>query len=216
MKYADYDRLIKNLIPRYEEMHSVAIDQFNFPPQNELSFLDLGIGTGQTALVLLNKFPKARVHGVDISPNMLMQAKERLRQMEDRIIFSEENMTVFKPRERYDGCIGILSIHHLNENQKRNLFGKVFTSMKSGGIFSIGDIITFDNKIDAAIKEKEWKKFLIKNLGDKEGDYWFQNYLEEDLPSSVASQLKWLNDIGFRAECVWEYMNYAVISAEKP
>ena len=104
----------------------------------------------------------------------------------------------------------------MNENQKPKLFRKIFDNLKVDGIFLIGDIIKFDSEKVTKEKEEEWRNFLIKNLGEKEGQYWFENYQEEDLPSSVSNQLEWLKQAGFKeVKCIWEYMNYAVFFGRK-
>jgi tRNA (cmo5U34)-methyltransferase len=215
MKYYDYDNLIRKLIPHYEDMHSITVDAFTFDANQEVSFLDLGIGTGQTALSILKKFPKAKIHGIDLSSNMIEQGKERLHSYESNVRFEEINMADFQPTQSYDGCVGVLSIHHLNEQEKPKLFKKIYSALKPGGIFVIGDIVKFDTEQETMEKEGEWRKFLIARLGSEEGDFWFQNYQEEDLPSSVPAQLIWLREAGFVANCPWSFMNYAVIKGFK-
>jgi len=216
MKYYDYDELIQKLIPKYTEMHNLVVQLFDFPTDKKMSILDLGVGTGQTALSLLQKFPNATLDGIDISPKMIEQAKIRLKNFLDRITFSEKDIKNLKISKLYDACVAVLSIHHLNENQKPKLFRKIFDNLKVDGIFLIGDIIKFDSEKVTKEKEEEWRNFLIKNLGEKEGQYWFENYQEEDLPSSVSNQLEWLKQAGFKeVKCIWEYMNYAVFFGRK-
>lgn len=216
MKYYDYDKLIQNLIPKYTEMHKLVVQLVDFPKENKLSILDLGVGTGQTALSLLQKFPNATLDGIDISPKMIEQAKIRLKNFLDRITFSEQDIKDLKISKSYNACIAVLSIHHLNENQKPKLFRKIFDNLNDNGIFVIGDIIKFDSEKVTKEKEEDWRNFLIKNLGEKEGQYWFENYQEEDLPSSVSNQLEWLKQAGFKeVKCIWEHMNYAVFFGRK-
>ncbi len=216
IKYYDYDELIQKLIPKYTEMHNLVIKLVDFPKNSFLSILDLGIGTGQTALSLSQNFPNTTLYGVDISPKMIDQARIRLKNFLDRIDFSEQDIKDLKITNSYDACVAVLSIHHLNENQKPKLFRKIFDNLNDGGVFVIGDIIKFDSEKLTKEKEKEWRNFLIKKLGEKEGQYWFENYQEEDLPSSVSNQLKWLKQAGFKeVKCIWEYMNYAVFFGKK-
>ncbi|MDD5253648.1 MAG: class I SAM-dependent methyltransferase [Candidatus Nanoarchaeia archaeon] len=216
MKYNDYDKLIQNLIPKYTEMHNLVVELVDFPKENKLSILDLGVGTGQTALSLLQKFPNAILDGIDISPKMIEQAKIRLKNFLNRITFSEQDIKDLQISRSYDACVAVLSIHHLNEKQKPELFRKIFDNLNENGVFAIGDIIKFDSEKVTKEKEEEWRNFLIKNLGEKEGQYWFENYQEEDLPSSVSNQLEWLRQAGFKeVKCIWEHMNYAVFFGRK-
>lgn len=216
MKYYDYDKLIQKLIPKYTEMHNLVVQLVDFPNEKKLSILDLGVGTGQTALSLLQKFPNATLDGVDISPKMIEQAKIRLKNFLDRITFSEQDIKDLQIKKTYGACVAVLSIHHLNEKGKPKLFKKIFDNLNENGIFVIGDIIKFDSEKVTKEKEEEWRNFLIKNLGKKDGQYWFENYQEEDLPSSVSNQLEWLKQSGFKdVKCIWKYMNYTVFFGRK-
>lgn len=216
IKYEDYDNLIQKLIPQYAKMHDLVVKLVDFPRQKNLSILDLGIGTGKTALELLNKFPNAILDGVDISPNMIKQAKIRLSNELERINFHEQDIKELQIKKFYDVCVGVLSIHHLNEDQKPKLFNKIFKHLNENGIFIIADIIKFDSKAETKQKEDEWKQFLINGLGKQKGQYWFENYKEEDLPSSVPNQISWLKRAGFKCvECIWQHINYAILCAKK-
>lgn len=217
MKYHDYDVLIKKLIPEYEQMHNMIVDQIDFPRDKNLSFLDLGVGTGQTALHLLKKYPHATIDGFDISPTMIEQAKKRLQNQLDRITFTEQDIKNLDiSTKNYDACVAVLSVHHLDGQQKASLFKTIFRQLNENGIFVVGDIVKFDSESETKAKEDEWRAFLIRNLGEQEGQYWFENYQEEDLPSSVNEQLNWLQQAGFHeTNPLWEYMNYAVFNGKK-
>jgi tRNA (cmo5U34)-methyltransferase len=211
-----YDDLIRNLIPKYEEMHKVLIDSLNFPINKKIKILDLGIGTGETTLRILEKFPNAEIDGIDISEDMLKQAKIRLENYLSKVRFFESDILEFNFKERYDAIVSVLCIHHLNSKQKPQFFKKIFDCMKDEGIFIIADIIKFDSEKETIEKEQEWKKFLLENLGEKGGNFWFENYKEEDLPDSTNNQLKWLKEAGFKeVKCIFEYMNYAVFLGKR-
>ena len=217
IKYNDYDQLIRKLIPNYENMHKRVVDLVNFPGNKKLNILDLGIGTGETSLDLLRKFPNAKIKGIDISQNMIRQGQIRLKDYSTRVKFEILDMASFViEQKRFDSCVAVLSIHHLNSNEKQKLFVKISKSLKENGIFVIGDIIKFDTPRETNEKEIGWKTFLEKNFNKDEAQYWFDNYKEEDLPDSVNNQLKWLKDAGFKETgCVWQFMNYAVFYGKK-
>jgi tRNA (cmo5U34)-methyltransferase len=216
LKYYDYDNLIRKLIPRYAHLHQVVLDQLKFPKNKPLRVLDLGIGTGQTALEILQRFSEAHIDGVDISKQMLAQGKARLKQFENRVTYAHKDMAAFIPKHTYDACVAVLSIHHLHERQKQKLFKTVYKALKPGGVFVIGDLIRFPTQKETKQKELLWKRYIYHTLGAAEGQYWFDNYLEEDVPSSIPDQIKWLRIAGFKdSRRVWKHMNYAVMSAPK-
>ncbi len=216
IKYKGYDKLIKKLIPNYERMHSLILKNLRFNKGIKIKVLDLGIGTGKTSLEIFLKFPNAKIDGVDISKNMIKQGKQRLRNYLSRLSFIEQDVAKLSLQGKYDTAVSVLCIHHLNSKQKQILFSKVFDLLKWNGIFIIADIVKFDSKKETAKNESKWKHFLIKNLGKKEGQYWFDNYLEEDLPSSVRNQLTWLKKAYFKEEKeIFEHMNYSVFYGKK-
>ena len=71
------------LAPRWDEVSSperlaplaLALDALPTPPS---SVLDLGTGTGNAALLLARRFPQARVTGVDLAPEMVEHAREKV------------------------------------------------------------------------------------------------------------------------------------------
>ncbi len=215
-KYGDYDLLIRKLIPKYDEMHRVVVDVIDFPADSRLNFLDLGIGTGQTSFALLKKFPDSRIDGIDISEKMLTQGKERLNDFSDRVHLIEQDIKNLTTQKEYDACVAVLCVHHLNAQEKQKLFQKIFRSLRPRGIFVIGDIVKFDSVTETQANELKWKKYLTASLGEKEGAYWFENYQEEDLPSSIPEQRAWLKNAGFDdIRSLWAYLNFGVLLARK-
>jgi tRNA (cmo5U34)-methyltransferase len=103
-------------VPRYEELQEQAVAAVPFPPER---VLELGMGTGETTRRLIEAYPDAWVIGLDGSPDMVFRAREayddvQLARIEDPL-----------PDGPWDLVIGVLSIHHLTSEQKRNLFRRV-------------------------------------------------------------------------------------------
>ena len=80
-----YLDVIRAEVPRYDELQEHSIEAIPFPPAR---VLELGIGTGETTRRLLERYPDARVVGLDSGPEMVFRAREmgievRLARMED-------------------------------------------------------------------------------------------------------------------------------------
>lgn len=217
IKYKDYDSLIKKLIPKYTTMHKKAVRGLLSKMPKQSNILDLGIGTGQTALEILKSQPQCKIFGIDISSGMIKQAQDRLGEYKKQIRFLNQDINNLKIKQRFDGCISVLCIHHLNEKQKLKLFRKIFSSLKPQSTFVLADLVNFPTTKETRQIENKWKRYLYNGLGKKQGEYWFQNYLEEDLPSTTSQQIHWLKKAGFvNADCIWKHLNYVVIVAKKP
>jgi tRNA (cmo5U34)-methyltransferase len=131
----DYLDLIKQEIPRYEELQDQAIAAIPFVPER---VLELGMGTGETTRRLIEAYPDSWVIGLDASPDMVYRAREmyddvQLARIEDPL-----------PDGPWDLVIGVLSIHHLQSDQKRALFRRVREQAQA---LIIGDIVKADVEI---------------------------------------------------------------------
>src|SRR3984885_12812208 len=124
-----YLDLIRKEIPRYEELQEQAIAAIPFAPQR---VLELGMGTGETTRRLIEAYPDSWVIGLDSSPDMVYRAREayddvQLARIEDPL-----------PDGPWDLVIGVLSIHHLNADQKQELFRRVSEHSRA---LVIGDVV---------------------------------------------------------------------------
>jgi tRNA (cmo5U34)-methyltransferase len=130
-----YLELIRSEIPRYDELQEQAIAAIPFAPER---VLELGMGTGETTRRLLEAYPESWVIGLDSSPDMVFRAREnyddvQLARIEDPL-----------PDGPWDLVIGVLSIHHLRAEAKKNLFRQVKEQAKA---FVIGDVVKADVQI---------------------------------------------------------------------
>ena len=152
--------------------------------------LELGTGTGETALRVLRRHPGAALVGVDVSDDMLAVARERLPDADLRVARLEDPL----PPGPFDLVFSALCIHHLDGPGKADLFRRVAEVLKPGGRFVIGDVVVPDDPADA-----------VTPLSP---DY--------DLPSRVDEQLAWLADAGFEASVVWRARDLAVFLGRTP
>jgi tRNA (cmo5U34)-methyltransferase len=148
--------------------------------------LELGTGTGETALRVLARSPGARWTGIDGSHAMLEFARERLPEAELRVQQLEDPL----PPGPFDLVVSVLAVHHLDGPAKADLFRRV---AEVGERFVLGDLVVPEKPEDAVI-EVDWV---------------------EDLPSSVAEQLSWLDDAGFDAEASYVRPDLAVFVARR-
>jgi tRNA (cmo5U34)-methyltransferase len=122
-------------IPRYDELQAATVAAIPLAPSR---VLELGVGTGETTRRLLERYPDADVTGLDSQPEMVFKAREhgisvRLARMEDPL-----------PDGPWDLVISVLSVHHLDEDQKRDLFRRVREQSRS---FVMGDVVIADPQV---------------------------------------------------------------------
>jgi tRNA (cmo5U34)-methyltransferase len=125
-----YAEMIRADVPRYDELQRRTIEAIPFEPKR---VLELGFGTAETTQRLLDRFPETRITGLDSSPEMVFKARQlgweemRLGRMEDPL-----------PDGPWDLVIGVLSVHHLDADGKRDLFRRVRQESRS---LVIGDVV---------------------------------------------------------------------------
>jgi trans-aconitate 2-methyltransferase len=92
--------------------------------------LDVGCGTGRLTEKLIERLPRGRVVGIDLSSNMLRGAREFLRTHE-RIRFVVADAGALPVRGRADAIFSTATFHWIAEHPR--LFRSLFDALKPGG-----------------------------------------------------------------------------------
>jgi len=172
-------------IPGYEELQE-AVAAATAGVQAE-RVLELGTGTGETALRVRAGQPAAQWIGIDASEAMLARARERLPDADLRLQRLEDEL----PEGTFDLVVSALAVHHLDGAGKRALFARVARVLRPGGLFVLGDVVVPAEGQEGPI-EIDWVM---------------------DLPDSVEDQLAWLREAGFEAEVSSVRVDLAVFRA---
>jgi tRNA (cmo5U34)-methyltransferase len=201
-----YDRLIPKLIPYYQEQHTLLLNLIPFQSSDRFKALDLGCGTGILSHLILENFPQATVVSLDMTENMLVACQENLLTYRERSLLQLGNFATDDLGSEYDLVVSGLAIHHLDNEAKQNLFQRLFSAMNSGGLLLIRDVVTGATAKLTQQYEQLWRNYIKANGEDDR--YWFQKYLEEDIPAAVEEQIQWLKEAGFtEVGCHWRYFN---------
>ena len=172
-------------IPGYEELQEAVVAAT--VEVDAARVLELGTGTGETALRVLLDHPKADWVGIDASEPMLARACERLPGADLRLQRLEDEL----PPGPFDLVVSALAVHHLDGGGKRDLFSRVARVLRPGGLFVLGDVVVPPAGQHGPI-EIDWVM---------------------DKPDSVADQLAWLGAAGFEAEASSVRVDLAVFRA---
>jgi tRNA (cmo5U34)-methyltransferase len=195
-----YDAEIRRQVPRYDEIHDTVVSLLAVRPPRRV--LELGTGTGTTALRVLDAFPEAEVVAVDVSEQMLEQATQRLAAYGIR--FQPHRSDIVDPEldGQYDAIVSVLAVHHLWADEKRHLFAHLWEHTAPGGIVILAD--AFRHASD-----------LLRQLYDypRPQD---PHEAEHDHPDTTAEHLQWLSAAGFASvDVVWKYEDVGVLVAWK-
>jgi tRNA (cmo5U34)-methyltransferase len=152
-------------IPGYDELQDAVANATAGVPA--ATILELGTGTGETALRVLALHPGAAWTGIDASGPMVARARERLPTADLRVARFADPL----PHGPFDLAVSVLAVHHLDGDAKRDLFTRVAQVTDA---FVLGDVVVPERPEDAVIELDAY-----------------------DLPSSTADQVAWLREAGF-------------------
>jgi tRNA (cmo5U34)-methyltransferase len=174
-------------IPGYEELQDAVAAATDGVAVRDV--LELGTGTGETALRVLARHPAARWTGIDASEAMLSRAWERLPDAVLLLSRLEDPL----PVGPFDLVVSTLAVHHLDGAGKQDLFARVADVLRQpGGRFVLGDVVVPRAGEKGAI-EIDWVM---------------------DLPDRAADQLAWLEAAGFAATAADVRTDLAVFTAD--
>lgn len=170
-------------------------------PENVERVLDLGAGTGLELIELFKKFPNIDVTAIDISEKMLERLKER--DFGDKVKIVCGNFFDVDFGNNYDAVISTSALHHFLIKDKKQLYEKIYKSLKNGGVFLNSDKIVETNQ-----EEKEAVKFYNENINNKP---------HIDTPLSIEHEIEILEQVGFKNISVFnvEKENYRLFKAYK-
>jgi tRNA (cmo5U34)-methyltransferase len=212
----DYDRARRRLVPGFDDFYRTAIDSIPFGRDDEIDVLDLGAGTGLLSAFVAYSFARARITMLDISDEMLAQARKRFELGGDRFRFVVSDYADAPLDGSYDAVVSALSIHHLADAQKAALFGRIHGVLKTGGAFVNADQFRAATKDLEKSHHGRWLS-RVRELGVGEKD--LAQALERmklDRTATLDDQLRWMREAGFRdIDCAYQHLIFTVYSGRK-
>ena len=213
----DYDRARRQLVPGFDGFYGAVLETLPFGMEEEIRVLDLGAGTGLLSAMVAERFPRSRVTLVDISIEMLRVARRRLSSEKGRFGFCVMDYARKPLPQGYDVVVSALSIHHLTDGDKREVFQKSHEALLPGGYFINADQVAGETPGEDA-RYKEWWLERVRAAGVGERDLVAAlRRMRADKNSTLKAQLGWLEETGFeRVAYNYDDNRFAVYNGRKP
>jgi len=211
----EYDEGIRTYVPHYEELLDGVVEALSLLSGPHPEIVDLGVGTGALAERCLERWPGARVVGIDVDPAMLQVARARLEGRGEVELVTGEFGSV--PIPPCDAVVACLSLHHVASSQeKRSLYGRCHGALRPGGLLVSGDRFTATDPELRAWERRAWLAHLELHYTAEEAEEHLEAWAEEDVYRPLERELAWLDAAGLVPDVPWRADGFAVVVGRRP
>ena len=191
-----YDAQRKGIIPFFEDFYMAAAQAAEWPAQDP-SILDVGSGTGLLSALILKNYPEASLTLMDISANMLIVARQRF-SGRDQVIYKVVDYRSEELGGPHDIICSALSIHHLDHEEKRVLYTRIYSVLNPGGVFVNAEQVEGETPEQHRRYMEYWNDYVRSApLPEEEWKNALQRRDTLDKMEKLSVQLGWLRAIGF-------------------
>lgn len=179
------------------------------------SILDLGVGDGDLAPLLMDRFRGASLHGIDRDETRLGLVEGRLGFYEGKIELAFGDMLEVPLGANHDIAASAAALRHIAPPDKHRLYRRVHQALAEEGIFLFGDRVKIGSpRIAQAVRELRADEMAVAGaLPSPPADYRAPDSRERE---SIADTLYALRKAAFHeVECLYCYGDRAVFAGFK-
>lgn len=211
----EYDENRRRFIPCFDDYYENTTKFIAANIKEPKRILDLGAGTGLLSYYWYRNFPQAEYVLVDIADEMLNVARNRFLGLEN-VHCQVMDYSKELPDGEYDVIASALSIHHLEYEDKKELFARIYNKLPDGGLFINYDQFCGGSKEMNSWFDSYWESQLENSgLTEKDIELWRERRML-DRECSVEEETDMLRECGFKeVKCVYSNLKFSVIAAVK-
>lgn len=233
---AGYDAAAEFIHPHYRLIQDRTIDLFGKLNRSEGKIIDLGCGSGRWAEQCLERFPQVRLILIDQSNAFLDLARQRLGRFANQVEFHQFRLQedwYLAIREPVDLIVSMSAIHHLDPQEKQQLYRRCYRLLSPGGLFLNGDEVRPESDPDYLAECQKWGRWMQAAVAAgqippvmAEGlRKWQQRNIEQfgeprksgdDCHETLDRQLEYLRQAGFeQADSPWQAELWAILRGQR-
>ena len=209
-----YDEQRKKFIPCFDDFYRVSVSVASVNKENP-DILDIGAGTGLLSAFLMEKYPEASFTLIDISEKMLDIAKDRFRG-NSNVKYIVADYSKYHFVEKYDMVVSALSIHHLEDEEKKEIYKKCYSLLKQNGILINADLVYGETSFIENLNKNIWRQYIEDSgLPEEEIQAGYER-IKLDKEATLDQQMNWLKEAGFcDISCIYKFYHFAVTFGRK-
>ena len=209
-----YDRTIRTWIPGYEQaLKRAAGEVARVQPRR---VLDLGAGTGALSEAILQRNTNAAVELLDVDPEMLAQARVRLKRFGERARFRVQSF--LDPLPECDAVAASLALHHVPAmTEKTQLYERILNALAPGSVLVNADVTMPAGEPRRSEDYAKWAAHLVScGIGEERAYEHFREWAGEDTYFPLETELEAMTEAGFDAACIWQDIPNTLMIGRKP
>jgi tRNA (cmo5U34)-methyltransferase len=186
--------------------------------------LDLGCGDGLVVHELMKSDDRIRATLVDGFSEMLESAKKRLADF-DTVQFVQATFQDLLEDDRlqsnFDFILSSFAIHHLEMEEKKELYGYIYNHLSTDGFFLNLDVVLAPYQDLEEWYLSLWREWIHANVdSSKKPDLLPipQQYKDnpDNFPDTLSAQLEALQAIGFKnVDCFYKYGIFTIFGGKR-
>ncbi|AKB32708.1 Methyltransferase [Methanosarcina siciliae HI350] len=209
-----YDEQRKKFVPCFDDFYGAAVSVASVDSENP-GIMDIGAGTGLLSAFLMKRYPEASFTLIDISEKMLAMAKDRFGN-NSNVKYIAADYSKYDFVDKYDIVISALSIHHLEDKKKEELYKKSYSILKENGVFINADQVHGETPFIENLNKTTWRQYVETSGLPEEEILAGYERVKLDRDTSLEQQLDWLKKAGFcDVSCIYKYYQFAVMFGRK-
>lgn len=209
-----YDSERRRLVPCFDDFYGAGAELIARACHASPRILDLGAGTGIFSEAIACRTPHCSLHLLDASVEMLEQASIRLAAYQPKLYV--QSLTAPLPSGPFHGIISALAIHHLSDEEKRSLYGRILELLAPGGIFiNAEQVAGASDRLQFLFESVHLDR--ARALGSSEEEIRAAiRRMSCDQCVTTRQQISWLEELGFHdVDCFYRSFRFAVFGGWK-
>jgi cyclopropane fatty-acyl-phospholipid synthase-like methyltransferase len=178
------------------------------------SILDLGVGDGDLAPMLMDRFRGVSLRGIDRDETRLGLVEGRLGFYEGKVELAYGDMLQVPLGSGHDLAASAAALRHIAPAEKHRLYSRVHQALAADGLFLFGDRVKIASpRIVQAVRELRADEMAAAGASGPPADYRSPDSRERE---SIADTLYALRKAAFHeVECLYCYGDRAVFAGFK-